>query len=531
MITLALALLLCPQEEDDWKAYSTLLKRVLGDFKSEKAETEHFSLDSVRGANKEFGPHFEAVFAFVAEGLGTQPKDRIDVEMWFSDRDYDKRAPADTYVHLDAERGMVVLLLSPAWRTNFARGAVAGYLHKLGGIDAPLRHALRAYFGEWDGRMEAAKFNTLTHERHFMLALHAKHQLSKGKLALGKRLWEIKEADIDPVSAWANGYALMNGKGLRDKLRAHLAAVVEGKKPEAFATPALDAEIKTFWSSAQVKVDDREENGGTVGESRHYTIWVETGTAIAGKAPMDQKAVMKDLKEKMDLVYVKYSQAFKFDALLTRRPRIFFHKSEASYVRGGAPRGSLAYYSPGSKKLVAYAAEGGMIETFQTMAHEGCHQFFDLAFPGFYEKEDNPSWFSEGLAECFAACEIRGRDLFIFTLGGGGAQRIPNIKYYLEQGEATPTADLLNLSHPEFMSKADLHYAQSWSLCHFLWNAPAQAGGGGKYKDVVLKLIDGFKRGRDRDEVYKAAFKGMDLDKLHKEWADYTKKLPSPKEK
>ena len=38
-----------------------------------------------------------------------------------------------------------------------------------------------------------------------------------------------------------------------------------------------------------------------------------------------------------------------------------------------------------------------ILTTFHVLAHEGCHQFFDLAFPGFYNSEEMPAWFSEGL--------------------------------------------------------------------------------------------------------------------------------------
>ena len=62
------------------------------------------------------------------------------------------------------------------------------------------------------------------------------------------------------------------------------------------------------------------------------------------------------------------------------------------------------------------------------------------------------------------------------------------------------------------MAGAQMHYPQSWSFVHFLWNYPTLDGGKGQYSEIVIKLIDGFKVGKPRDVVYKDAFqvKGND---------------------
>ena len=245
---------------------------------------------------------------------------------------------------------------------------------------------------------------------------------------------------------------------------------------------------------------------------------------------MDDKAILSELKDRMDLMYSRYAKAYKFDEMLPKRPRIFYYADEGSYVAAGGPRGSAAYYLPSAQKLVAFEYAEGKSSTFQTMCHEGCHQFFDLAFPGFYQKESNPTWFSEGLAECFGANEIKGGNLVIFTLSGPAADWTPVIQDAVTSGQTTPFKALFAMSHEEFMEKSQLHYAQSWSICHFLWCAPSPFGAeSGTYRDVVLKLIDGFKQGKEREAVYKEAFsrggKPLDLDVLEKEWKEYVKKL------
>ncbi len=228
----------------------------------------------------------------------------------------------------------------------------------------------------------------------------------------------------------------------------------------------------------------------------------------------------------MDLMYSRYAQAFGFDELLAKRPKIFYYRDEVSYQRQSPPKGSIAYYSPATKQLVAYEGAHPSATPFQVLCHEGSHQFFDLAFPGFYLSPDMPRWFSEGLAECFASNEVKANQIYAFGVTGPAAGWLPSLQTAIKDGRVTPIKTLVSMTHEQFDGDATLHYAQSWSLCHFLWSHPSLTPGDkGTCREVLVRLVDGFKRGRKRDEVYQAAFarggKAMDLDALHKEWADY----------
>jgi hypothetical protein len=92
---------------------------------------------------------------------------------------------------------------------------------------------------------------------------------------------------------------------------------------------------------------------------------------------------------------------------------------------------------------------------------------------------------------------------------------------------------LLQLSSQDFMAKSDAHYAQAWGFVHFLWNAPTPDQGKGKYSEVVIRLIEGFKTGKARDDVYKDAFqvkgKALNVDDLEREWLAYLKTLKPKK--
>ena len=138
-------------------------------------------------------------------------------------------------------------------------------------------------------------------------------------------------------------------------------------------------------------------------------------------------------------------------------------------------------------------------------------------------------WFSEGLADCFGACEIRGRDLYVFTLGGTATWRVEAVKMFTQGGQIASIKELLDMNQQPFMMRAQVHYPQSWSFVHFLWNYPTLDQGKGQYSEVVIRLIDGFKVGKPRAEVYKEAFqvkgKPVDLDQLEREWRAYVKTL------
>jgi len=211
--------------------------------------------------------------------------------------------------------------------------------------------------------------------------------------------------------------------------------------------------------------------------------------------------------------------------------KLYLNRTE--YRAAGAPAGSAAYYLPRTQELVAFEDGKEGAHVFQVLCHEGCHQFFDLAFPGFYARHDLPMWFSEGLADCFGASEIRGGQIFIFTLSGLAQGRIDVIKQAVLARSHPSLRQLLEMNRAAFMEGADLHYAMSWSVVHFLWNAPSLDSGTGAYHEVVIRLIEGLKAGRFGENLVREAFqvkgKPIDMGRLEREWEAYVKNLKAKK--
>ena len=355
------------------------------------------------------------------------------------------------------------------------------------------------------------------------------------------RDYEIRRRVVD-LEAWGIFYFLFNApddEGGRGKNAAavprFLAALEEGRKPEealkelwAGGASSLDRAVRDYFQKLKAYVADREEGHWLVGETAHYVIYVQKGAQNRRTKATDRQ-ILQDLKFKMELLFEKYALAFRFQGRLAQKATLRLYKDRSTYLSAGAPPGSAAYYNSGSKELVGYedSAETGIV--FQILCHEGCHQFFDLAFPGFYDTPDLPMWFSEGLADCFGASEIRGRDLYVFTLGGVAAWRVDAIKEHLQTKRTSSLKDLLAMNRATFMARADVHYPQSWSFVHFLWNYPTLDQGKGQYSEIVIRLLDGFKVGKSRAEVYQEAFqvkgKPVSIDDLEREWKEYVKKL------
>jgi hypothetical protein len=242
---------------------------------------------------------------------------------------------------------------------------------------------------------------------------------------------------------------------------------------------------------------------------------------------------LQEIKSKMELLYEKYSLAFGVHSPPLKRALLRLYSDKAAYQAAGGPTGAAAHYNPRTQELVAFGGAQDSAHIFQLLCHEGCHQFFDLAFPGFYERHDFPMWFSDGLADCFGASEVRGGDLFVFTLSGLARGRIDVIKEAVLAHTHPSLKHLLEMNRAAFMKGADLHYAMSWSLVHFLWNAPSHDSGNGTYHGVVVRLIEGLKAGHPGEKAVREAFqlkgKPIDMDRLEREWEAYVKTLKAKK--
>jgi len=460
------------------------------------------------------------------------------------------------FAHKESELNVFA---DPGYATSIAMGGprtylAAAYPGLMKRTDLPpwILAGVTAYLGSSVWREGQVEIDSLKHPQSNQSLLSLQNILkSTDWVAFDKsfklegREYEIRRRVID-LQGWAVLYWLFNapaeegGKGPNAAaVPAFLAALNEGKKVDDAMAPILKAApgnniagleraVKEYFGKIKIESKNREEGDWLVGDTAHYTINVQKG-ALNKKTKQTDRQILEELKWKMELLFEKYALAFRFQGMMSRKAVLKLHKNKASYLGAGAPPSSAAYYNTGSKELVGYedSEETGIY--FNILCHEGCHQFFDLAFPGFYESKEIPMWFSEGLADCFGASEIRGKELYIFTLGGTAAWRVDAVKQFSQQGQLPAVKDMLQMDQQPFMINAQMMYPQSWSFVHFLWNFPSLDAGKGQYHEVVIRLIDGFKVGKPRAEVYKDAFqvkgKPVDVDQLEREWKAYVKTL------
>jgi hypothetical protein len=545
------------------------------------ADTDHFTIDAPKTASvpKDMPQMAEAVYALCKARLGgKEPAGKLKIRVYSDADDYHKDAPKGsssfvkdgelllplnfklTAKSLSGNVRTFELVLDRGFFNGIASGVSQLYFESaypsLGArkdIPAWFRTGLADYFaacGWKDGKLETdspvlSEINQSVLSFQYLVKSTDWLPFERGLKAEGKA-YEVSKRAIH-LQGWAIVYWLFNapadrgGKGKNAATVPEFLAELEGgaKFDDAFkgllkklhpagALSMVEKSIKDYFSAMKAEIADREEGNWLVGETAHYIVHVQKG-AENKKFKMNDQMILKDMKFKMELLFEKYSLAFGFQGRLSQKAVMKLYKNKNAYMASGAPPTSAAYYSPMTKELVGYedSAETGIV--FQIFCHEGCHQFFDLAFPGFYESEDLPMWFSEGLADCFGSSYIAGKNLYVFTLSGVAEWRIQTVKEAVNMRQAPKLSEITEMGRAPFMANGGLHYAQSWSFCHFLWNAPELMGGKGKYREVLIRLIHGFKAGKPKDEVYKEAFqlggKPLLMDVIEEEWKDYVRKL------
>ncbi len=537
------------QDEDDWRK---LIERLLKDRKRKDFETEHYKMNAGEITGEELKDSLEKMYRIWTEALGIKIEgEKLRVDVTADEDDYKKEVPISSLAYYRKKDGILFGLAEATLFNNLVREGTYQILHQSAPnaydvMPAWLKRGLALYFGAVDvAKDKTLTMNSITTRENFNTGMAWKKLLRDRKVVPLKKLFESTEEEFEAsartweIEAWAAAWFFFNKNGQAAALRKLVAAFQAGKpRAEAYSEvfakggkidwSGLDSDFTNYWKNLKIEIADREEGDWHIAETEHYTIRVQKGTKNV-KTKLDERQVLKDMKFKMELLFEKYALAFRFEGKLSKRPQMRLYKDRAAYIRSGAPGSSAAYYNPATKELVGYedSAETGIV--FQIFCHEGCHQFFDLAFPGFYDSEDLPMWFSEGLADCFGSSEIVGKDLHVFTVSGTATWRIETIREAIQMKRHPSIRDLLEMGRGPFMADGGLHYAQSWSFCHFLWNSPNQVGGGGKYKEVVIRLIEGFKAGHPKDEVYRDAFrlgtKPLSYDDLEAEWKTYIKSL------
>jgi hypothetical protein len=224
----------------------------------------------------------------------------------------------------------------------------------------------------------------------------------------------------------------------------------------------------------------------------------------------------------MEFVHKAYSVIIKVKSDTKHVIKLFRDRRE--WNECGQPPGAGAYYTLHTKQLVGYYDRRAVFPYF---AHEGTHQFIHIAVPDMPRLI--PTWFNEGLADCMGSSKVINKKfrwcLFNALIAKG---RSYTIKKALREGTARKLTDLFALTHRQFMGDAKLHYAQSWSMVHFLFcyphvELPKKWIPNGKYKKAIVVYFDLLRKGTPHAEAWNEALGtiGKTHEEIEKEWKEY----------
>jgi len=201
-----------------------------------------------------------------------------------------------------------------------------------------------------------------------------------------------------------------------------------------------------------------------------------------------------------------YERTKGFTGVIRQRMPFYLFADEADYRAAGGIEGSAGIYT--GRKLMALADPQTRGYVWETIQHEGFHQFADAVIGG-----EIPVWVNEGLAEYFAAALFTGDTFISGVIPAAEADRV---KAMIRANQCKPFEAIMQLDHDQWnrqVGQGNLNYLQAWSMVHFLAHAE-----GGKYQKAFESFLKAVGRNRDWKNAWKQRF-GTDIAAFQKRWA------------
>lgn len=267
--------------------------------------------------------------------------------------------------------------------------------------------------------------------------------------------------------------------------------------------------------------------GGGAGEARregrleteHYEVLYKT-----------ERAQAEFLAGRLERIFPKYEELFgparTRDSARRHRVRVFASRDEFESYCGfaQASRGAVGLFHPEFREVVCCLEDSNPNQpTYRVLYHEAMHQYVAEVLP---PEIALPIWLNEGLGEYFfAAEEMPGPPAEALparpNLGiATHRSRLARIRKALQEGSTTPLGIFLALSKERFYEKADLHYAEAWSLVYFLLESS-----GTPYRGVLARYLGHLREGTKPGEAFQRTVGQLDLGKLERDWAAFVEEL------
>lgn len=254
----------------------------------------------------------------------------------------------------------------------------------------------------------------------------------------------------------------------------------------------------------------------TVYRSKHYRIF--TNLSQRETVPFGRH---------MDALFEQYNKRFRGlgEKPIERMP-LYLFETEQQYDRflqehdiDASHSGGMFFVTHKLEGLATWVDARSRRKTFEVLQHEGFHQFAWHAIgPGL------PIWLNEGLAQYFehAVLDEDGR----MSLGMTSRARIERVRAAINQNDTLPIRTLMRVTteqwarvlrnHPE---RANLLYAQSWSLAYFLIH-----GDGGKHQPKLIDYLKRLSSGERAEDALLMAFGKDGLEPLTDDWRAFALK-------
>ena len=262
-------------------------------------------------------------------------------------------------------------------------------------------------------------------------------------------------------------------------------------------------------------------------QSWHHAYEIDTRTAlIRSNAPKEVLDFYVDRWEAFSRFIVKSWKIKLRPGLKHKKPLICIFKNEADYQKyANPPPGAKGFFSRGrDETLYIYHDRSDMMDTLETLFHEGTHLFVYFIDPTFIY----PIWMNEGLAEYMSACTYDGKT---FTPGKLQGDRLIPLEEALKSNTLMSVKEMINLPQLSFLARGG--YPPAWSFTHFMLENRNYAK---KYKEFFLglgrgkaKLTRGGKKystvkPQDLKDYFHRIFR-RDIESFQEEWKTHIQHL------
>lgn len=270
----------------------------------------------------------------------------------------------------------------------------------------------------------------------------------------------------------------------------------------------------TQWERQDAKVQGWKD--AYKDKSKHYRI----------RTNAPRYVLELEIKPFLDALYKTYVEVFKQDFGLSSKAANknfidIYYGYEVWRAEEKATRGNPGYYVEGGELKVLFDPLDPH-DFYNTVFHEGAHQFFFASLPG----ARLPVWLDEALATYFEACVYCRSTQSIEKLHVSPS-RLESAKDQLRAArkagkETTPTAMFLEINNADDFEAE--HYALAWSFLYYLLHHD-----GGKHRRLIIKFLDKMNGAGTRPvrEVFKRATR-RELAEYEKGWADWVLAMEMP---